>query len=309
MGCGGSGGWPPGFPPGAFSFAARACIEASKGIRIGNGEWLGGNVSVMDGAEIGTTRASGRTRWCDFRKLRPRHPAASAPVAPATRIAVAAPAADGAGPPVAAPCGARGGRAPNTVFLLNDVPVLSGVVGPTAERLRDWVAPGRCIALYVGNLSRYRGIELLVEAAAELPADAPVDILAVGGPAEAVTRFRALAAARSVASRVTFLGPRPLADLPALLQQADILLSPRTEGDNTPMKIYSYMNAERAILATDLRTHTQVLDGQRRCWWRRSHQRSPPACSVWLAIRHCVHASPRRPSTASAPAIQWTPFV
>lgn len=39
---------------------------------------------------------------------------------------------------------ARRQRAPETVFLLNDTPVASEVSMPTAERLRDRVAPGRC---------------------------------------------------------------------------------------------------------------------------------------------------------------------
>ena len=47
--------------------------------------------------------------------------------------------------------------------------------------------------------------------------------------------------------------------LASLLAQADVLVSPRTRGNNTPMKIYSYLDAGRAVLATDLPTHTQVL--------------------------------------------------
>jgi glycosyltransferase involved in cell wall biosynthesis len=31
-------------------------------------------------------------------------------------------------------------------------------------------------------------------------------------------------------------------------------------GQNTPMKIYSYLHAGKAILATRIRSHTQVLD-------------------------------------------------
>jgi glycosyltransferase involved in cell wall biosynthesis len=48
--------------------------------------------------------------------------------------------------------------------------------------------------------------------------------------------------------------------LTSYLTQADILCSPRLKGVNTPMKIYSYMGSGRAILATDILSHTQVLD-------------------------------------------------
>jgi glycosyltransferase involved in cell wall biosynthesis len=48
--------------------------------------------------------------------------------------------------------------------------------------------------------------------------------------------------------------------LPSLLRQADVLVSPRVKGLNTPMKIYSYLDSGTAVLATRLRTHTHVLD-------------------------------------------------
>jgi hypothetical protein len=41
--------------------------------------------------------------------------------------------------------------------------------------------------------------------------------------------------------------------------QADILVSPRIKGSNTPMKIFSYLDSGRALLVTNLPTHTQVL--------------------------------------------------
>jgi glycosyltransferase involved in cell wall biosynthesis len=69
-----------------------------------------------------------------------------------------------------------------------------------------------------------------------------------------------MAAGLGIASRVHFLGPRPVQELAALLRQADVLVSPRLKGLNTPMKIYSYLDSGTAVLATRLRTHTQVLD-------------------------------------------------
>ena len=59
---------------------------------------------------------------------------------------------------------------------------------------------------------------------------------------------------------VRLLGPRPVVALSRYLAQADILLSPRSHGSNTPLKLYSYMKAAKPILATRIRSHTQVLD-------------------------------------------------
>jgi glycosyltransferase involved in cell wall biosynthesis len=43
------------------------------------------------------------------------------------------------------------------------------------------------------------------------------------------------------------------------LGYADILVSPRTKGENTPMKLYSYLLSGKPVLATRLSTHTQVV--------------------------------------------------
>jgi glycosyltransferase involved in cell wall biosynthesis len=39
-----------------------------------------------------------------------------------------------------------------------------------------------------------------------------------------------------------------------------VLVSPRSSGTNTPLKIYQYLRSGRPIVATRLLTHTQVLD-------------------------------------------------
>ena len=43
------------------------------------------------------------------------------------------------------------------------------------------------------------------------------------------------------------------------MQAADLLVSPRIRGTNTPLKIYSYLRSGKPIVATNLLTHTQVL--------------------------------------------------
>jgi glycosyltransferase involved in cell wall biosynthesis len=61
---------------------------------------------------------------------------------------------------------------------------------------------------------------------------------------------------------VIFAGERPSTDIPAFLEAADVLVSPRSRGTNTPLKIYQYLRSGRAVVATRLLTHTQVLDDQ-----------------------------------------------
>ena len=46
----------------------------------------------------------------------------------------------------------------------------------------------------------------------------------------------------------------------AVLACATALISPRLDGTSTPLKIYSYLHAEKAIIATRITSHTQVLN-------------------------------------------------
>jgi len=148
----------------------------------------------------------------------------------------------------------------NRVVVLPDVPVGDGPVTGRIDSLRDMVESDALIGLYVGNLERYQGIDLLLDALAQLRPDTRIHMIVVGGSDAGIARYRQKAAEMGLAARVKFIGRRPVDHLGAYLAQADILVSPRTLGDNTPMKVYSYMQSGKAILATDIRSHTQALD-------------------------------------------------
>ncbi len=119
------------------------------------------------------------------------------------------------------------------------------------------------VAMYVGNLERYQGIDLLLQGFRHTLRRVPsASLVIVGGREDDIRRYVGIAKELGILQRVHFLGPRPVALLPALLRQADVLVSPRLKGLNTPMKIYSYLDSGTAVLATRLRTHTQVLNDQ-----------------------------------------------
>ena len=86
---------------------------------------------------------------------------------------------------------------------------------------------------------------------------------AIPGPStEAIGSYRSRAAALGIGERVHWAGQQSVKSLGAYLRQADILVSPRLQGQNTPMKIYSYLDSGRPVLATRIPTHTQVLDDE-----------------------------------------------
>lgn len=139
----------------------------------------------------------------------------------------------------------------------------SSLVEPPAapvDSLRA-LAGGGPLALYVGNLLPYQGIDLLLHGFVHTAKSKPdATLVLIGGAPQRIAHYEELARDLGIGARVHFLGPRPLADLGGYLEQADVLVSPRILGTNTPMKIYSYMDSGRAVLATRLPTHTQILD-------------------------------------------------
>ena len=156
----------------------------------------------------------------------------------------------------------RGWVDPQRVVVLPDVPMGDAEPNGAEESLRAIAGPDVLIALYVGNLERYQGIDLMLDGLARLPRDTPMQTIVIGGSATDIETHRRRATQLGLGDRVHFLGPRPVAHLNAYLAQADLLLSPRTLGQNTPMKVYSYMQSGKAMLATAIRSHTQVLDGE-----------------------------------------------
>ena len=117
------------------------------------------------------------------------------------------------------------------------------------------------VAMYVGNLEHYQGIGLLLDGFRHALDRVPgAHLVIVGGLAADIEHYRRRAQHLGIGTQVHFLGPRPIAALEGLLRRADVLVSPRLKGLNTPMKIYSYLDSGTAVLATRLRTHTQVLD-------------------------------------------------
>lgn len=134
---------------------------------------------------------------------------------------------------------------------------------PTDESLRKRFGIQGLILMYVGNLERYQGTDLLLEAFALASEQAPLArLVVIGGSPDHIRAYQRMASRLGISQSAFFIGPRPVSQLGAYLAQADILLSPRIQGKNTPMKIYSYLDADKPLLATRLPTHTQVLDDE-----------------------------------------------
>ncbi len=150
------------------------------------------------------------------------------------------------------------------VHYIFDIP--SSLVEPAADRTQAVGArlrqgPDEVLALYVGSFAVYQGIDLMFAALPLVAAQAPaVRLLVIGGSESEIAARRAWLAERGIADRVRFLGRIPPDELPDHLAAADILLSPRLSGVNTPLKLLDYLKVGRAIVATDNSANRQILD-------------------------------------------------
>ncbi|HEX3129030.1 MAG TPA: glycosyltransferase family 4 protein [Thermoanaerobaculia bacterium] len=153
---------------------------------------------------------------------------------------------------------ARACRPDGFVARIEDVSLLAAPAD-TGDEVDD--VPEGLIAMYVGNLQRYQGIDLLLEAFRHTVSDLPeARLVVIGGDEPSIAHYRRRCEDLGIpAAYVDFLGPRPVERLGAYLKRATVLVSPRIHGENTPMKIYSYLDSGRPVLATRLPTHTQVL--------------------------------------------------
>jgi glycosyltransferase involved in cell wall biosynthesis len=134
------------------------------------------------------------------------------------------------------------------------------------EPLRETTGCDGPIVLYAGNLMPYQGIDLLLAGFQRVARVHPtVQLVIIGGSDADIRTYRTRVADLGLQERVHLVGPRPTAQLGWYLGQANIVVSPRTTGTNTPMKVYSYLDSGTALLATRLPTHLQVLDDEIAC--------------------------------------------
>lgn len=148
---------------------------------------------------------------------------------------------------------------------LEDITLLD-CAGKGDEDLRETLGVRGIMLMYVGNLEKYQGIDLLIEAfQAAVRRNNDLYLVLIGGNNEDIQHYRQRVRELGIDSQVFFCGRRPVNLLGYYLDQADILVSPRTQGNNTPMKIYSYLDSGKPVVATNLPTHTQVLDEEIAC--------------------------------------------
>jgi glycosyltransferase involved in cell wall biosynthesis len=121
------------------------------------------------------------------------------------------------------------------------------------------------LVVYCGTFEPYQGLPELLAAIPLVRAEVPDAAFVLVGAAEAgddtVSRGGSRAHAELVrqgALRVVRRQPRER--IPRFLAMADVVVSPRAYGDNLPLKVFDYLTAGKAIVATDIPAHRSILD-------------------------------------------------
>lgn len=121
------------------------------------------------------------------------------------------------------------------------------------------------IAMYVGQMYAWKGMENLLEAARHMP---DIHLYLVGGTPEELPRVQAMASKEGF-HNLHFAGYVPPAQVPSWLAAADVLILPNSaktaisRNHTSPLKLFEYMAAHRPIVATDIPSLRDILtDGE-----------------------------------------------
>ena len=116
---------------------------------------------------------------------------------------------------------------------------------------------------YAGHVYPWKGVDLVIQAVAALQ---DTRGLIIGGHEKEpdLARVKALAAQLNCASRITFTGLIPPAEVPARLREADVVTLPNPRSAissefTSPLKLFEYMASGRPIVASDLPSLREVL--------------------------------------------------
>lgn len=137
--------------------------------------------------------------------------------------------------------------------------------GVPDEGARDPVVPdNRRTVLYAGTFEAYQGLDILIPAFAIAKRSVPdAFLLMVGGTPAQVAAFAGLARRQGIGEGdIMFTGSVPHGAAKRMTKRANLLVSPRSSGTNTPLKIYEQLASGIPLVATRILSHTQVLDDE-----------------------------------------------
>ena len=122
---------------------------------------------------------------------------------------------------------------------------------------------GRLPIVYTGTYERYQGLTMALESVEAVAKEHPnIIFLFVGAKNQQASEWTEIAREMNLQDHVLFLNVVSPVESMVYLAYAAVLISPRLDGTTTPLKIYSYLHANKPIVATNITAHTQVLSSE-----------------------------------------------
>lgn len=119
---------------------------------------------------------------------------------------------------------------------------------------------GRLPVVYTGTFESYQGLDMALDCVYSVRNRYPnVIFIFVGAKVQQAQTWTNTARKKGLAGHTLFLDAVSPQESMIYLACASVLISPRLDGTSTPLKVYSYLHAEKAIVATAITAHTQVL--------------------------------------------------
>jgi glycosyltransferase involved in cell wall biosynthesis len=123
------------------------------------------------------------------------------------------------------------------------------------------------LVVYSGALQQFKGIDVLIEVAKEMP---NVQFACAGGKPAEVEHYQKLSQKQQVPN-IAFLGYLLHNELPSLLQAADILAHPHCSGQaatfTSPLKLFDYFASGVPVVATEIPSLTQFKSTEAIAAW------------------------------------------
>ncbi len=151
----------------------------------------------------------------------------------------------------------RAVRRPLPITTIRSGTALAGEAGSTAASIQPLV-------LYAGQLLDWKGVELVIAAMRDLPAEASLEIVGGDPGGSRLGALETFARGEGVAERVRFRGLVPHGEVRDLYRRADCLVLPNRRTVmggffSSPIKLFEYMASGVPIVAADLPAIREVL--------------------------------------------------